>query len=402
MNKEDRVKMRVLLITSEFYPHILGGLGTHVTNLVKELSRNKNIELTVATFKYPNATKIGTRLDLPGVNTIEASPNFETNDIGHFYQIIQANYQLIGEIIQMDKEYDIIHAHDFLVAHAALTLKEIFRIPLITTLHDTLIGRFASYENLDSHGKYYSKLQRELVDKSNYVICCSESMKMEIRNFYHADKSKLIVIYNGVNEAESNRIKNNYNQNKDCISIIFVGRLSKDKGLEDLIEAFKILRKKHTKIKLIIIGDKSSDYGKKLIDRVAGDKTIKKDVSFVGFQSNDVLAESYYNSDIAVIPSHYEPFGIVALEAASHGLPIVVSDVGGLREIVDKLGMGKTTPPKDPRILSINLEYLINNPEVRKHTGISNQKKASKIFSWRKISQDTLQVYTKLYDTSND
>nr|WP_165932548.1 glycosyltransferase family 4 protein [Bacillus sp. CBEL-1] len=150
---------------------------------------------------------------------------------------------MVSETLRNNIDCDIIHAQDFISGYSALTLKKILDKPLIVTLHDTLVGRAEDYD-LDIFGELYVETQKELIQKADAVICCSNSMKDEIIRHYKANPEKIHVIYNGVEEA--NKKKETYEINSE-VNLLYVGRITEEKGIDDLIKRFTFYAQKVSK-----------------------------------------------------------------------------------------------------------------------------------------------------------
>lgn len=387
--------MRILHLTSEYPPFLLGGLGTHVTELTKALSEIENINITVCAWKYPTAAD--TKLSRPNkVSYMLAEHIFDYSPINGAHEILLSNFGVISKVLSENKKFDIIHAHDFVSGYAGLTLKQILKIPFVVTLHDTILGRTKSLGNqLTPFNELFSNTQIGLVNNSNLTICVSSSLKDEIKSLYKVEHNNIKVVHNGITPLDIK--KENYYLNKQ-IKILFLGRFAPEKGIVDLIDAVYQLRNEGIDILLNLVGrinNYAHELGKK-IDTL----NLNDCILFKGFLSGTELTNEIINSDLCVIPSWYEPFGIVAIEACSLGLPVIATDVGGLGETIKNEVTGIKIPSKHPESIIKACKRLIQDDNLRIKLGTSARKYVNKNYTWNHIAKKTLVLYEKLLNNN--
>ncbi len=384
--------MKILMLTWEYPPRIVGGIARVVHDLSKRLIKDGH-EVTVVTYKEG---------DLPDYENdkgvkIYRVPNFEINPNNFIDWIMQLNFNLVAkatEIIAKEGKFDVIHAHDWLVAYAAKTLKNSFGIPLVATIHATEAGRNGGIH--DETQRYINDSEWLLTYEASEVIVNSSFMKSEIQRLFGLPYDKINVIPNGLNMTAFSGLEKDYSFRRQYAAdnekiILTMGRMVYEKGVQHLIAAMpKILANYHD-AKLVVVGKGG------MIDdlRMQADALgISQKVYFAGFL-NSRKVPIYQCSDIAVFPSTYEPFGIVALEAMLAGIPTVVSDVGGLGEIVKHGINGMKSYAGNPNSIADSVLELLYHPELCANVTKAAKAEVKENYNWAKIAQDTHFTYQK-------
>ena len=223
---------------------------------------------------------------------------------------------------------DVVHAHDWLVAHPAIALAEYFDVPLVSTIHATEAGRHSGWVS-GRISRQVHAAESWLVHESDSLITCSASMSDEITELFGPGLAETRVIRNGIDAAlwpfARRQPRNGPAQ------LMYLGRLEYEKGVHDAIAALPRIRRSHPGTTLTIAGTGTQQQW--LVEQARKHKVLKA-TTFVGHLDHEELVGLLHTADAAVLPSHYEPFGIVALEAAATGIPLVTSNVGGLGEAV--------------------------------------------------------------------
>ncbi|MEM3958453.1 MAG: glycosyltransferase family 4 protein [Thermoproteota archaeon] len=387
-------RLRVLMLSWEYPPRVIGGLATHVKHLTDEL-RKIGVEITLLTCNYPGAPETE-RIENMTVKRVE-SYTAPTPDFASWVLLMNINME--REAVKTVKEWggiDIVHAHDWLVAKPAISIKHLCRVPLISTIHSTEHGR--------RHGLYsdYQRMIHQiewwLTYESWKVVCCSNYMKEEVVRFFNTPPDKILVIPNGVDKTQFDHyscqrgFRSRYAADQEKI-ILFVGRLVPEKGVNVLLGAMPSVLNSHPEAKLVVVGE---GYYKEELMRIAGKLSISPKVYFTGYVDDDTLKMLYKCASVAVFPSLYEPFGIVALEAMASGVPIIVSDVGGLSEIVENNFNGLKVEANNSVSLSRAICYLLDNPEAAERFKQNAFKKVIEIYDWRSIAERTRELYLRI------
>jgi glycosyltransferase involved in cell wall biosynthesis len=300
-------------------------------------------------------------------------------------------------INSLEGRIDIIHAHDWLVATAAIGLKHVFRKPLIATIHSTEIGRRNGI-HLD-YERMIHETEAWLTYEAWKVICCSDYMISHVQWAFGLPLDKLIMVPNGVNhETYSKYEKDDESQFRSKFAlpeekiVLFVGRLVYEKGVHVLVNAApKILDKVNAKF--IIVGN---GYMKDQLLSLVRSIGLTDKVMFTGFVDDDTLRRLQICADVSVVPSLFEPFGIVALEAMAAKSPVVVSGTGGLSEIVEHDVSGVKVYAGNPDSLAWGIIKVLTDEGYANWIRINAFKKIQEEYDWNRIAQQTKTIYRKV------
>ena len=385
--------MKILMLTWEYPPRIVGGIARVVNDLSKRLIKDGH-EVTVVTYREGNAPYY--ELD-KGVKVYRVD-NFMINPNNFIDWVMQLNFNMVaktGEIIAKEGKFDVIHAHDWLVANAAKTLKHSFDIPIVATIHATEAGRNSGIR--EPNQKYINDTEWMLTYEANEVIVNSNYMKSEVQRLFGLPFEKINVVPNGVNLNKFTGMDRDYSFRRKYAMdnekiILFMGRLVYEKGVQNLIAAMpKVLASYHD-AKLVIAGKGGMlDELKAQADYLG----ISNKVYFAGYMNGKDVERMYKAADISVFPSTYEPFGIVALEGMLAERPIVVSDAGGLGEIVEHRVTGMKSYCGNPNSIADSILELLFNPELCDNIVKNAKIKVKENYNWQKIAQDTHFTYQK-------
>ena len=385
--------MKILMLTWEYPPRVVGGIARVVYDLSKTLLKDGH-DVTVVTYREGDAPYFE---DDKGVKVYRVD-NYMINPNNFIDWIMQLNFNLIAkanEIIAKEGNFDVIHAHDWLVAYAAKTLKNSYNIPIVATIHATESGRNSGIH--DETQRYINDTEWMLTYEASEVIVNSNFMKNELQRLFGLPYEKINVVPNGVNLNLFNGIERDYNFRRKYAMdnekiILFLGRLVYEKGVQHLIAAMpKILNGYHDS-KLIICGKGGMlDELKAEAERLG----ISQKVYFAGYMQGKDVQRMYKAADIAVFPSTYEPFGIVALEAMLSENPIVVSDVGGLNEIVQHKENGMKSYAGNPNSIADSILELLYDHKLCADITKRAKNRVRNEYNWSKIAQDTHFAYQK-------
>jgi len=386
---------RVLMLSWEFPPRIIGGISRHVDELSAALAR-AGVEVDVLTAHHPGAP--AEEEVMPGVRVLRAGPG-PVEPLDFVCDIQQMNFGLLARLLsEGEARYDLVHAHDWLVAFAARTLKQGMGLPLVATIHATERGRCHGIHN--ALQSYIHSVEWLLTYDAWRVICCSHAMGEEVAGALRVPGDKVRVVPNGVDAARLRRrgsrgelaeFRRRWAGEDESI-ILFVGRLVEEKGVEVLIDAMPEVLATHPEAKLVVAGGGPREHlAARARERGVGHRT-----AFPGFVSDD-LADLYAVADVAVFPSLYEPFGIVALEAMAAGVPVVTSDIGGLREVVRDGVTGLHTCANDAHSLASGIEEVLSNPGLATQLRRRARREVRDRFNWDGIAAQTISVYEEVW-----
>ncbi len=385
--------MKILMLTWEYPPRVVGGISRVVHDLSKRLIKDGH-EVTVITYSEGNAPEYEND---KGVEVYRIN-NFMIHPNNFIDWIMQMNFEMIAKANQIIVEkgnFDVIHAHDWLVAYAAKTLKTSYNLPIIATIHATEAGRNSGIH--DQTQRYINDTEWLLTYEAAEVIVNSNYMKSELQRLFGLPYEKINVIPNGVNTSIFNGFERDYNFRRKYAMdnekiILFVGRLVYEKGVQHLIAAMPKVLEGYHDAKLVIAGK-----GGMLeeLKAEAASLNLGNKVYFTGYLAGDDVKKMYKAADISVFPSTYEPFGIVALEAMLAERPVVVSDIGGLNEIVEHRVNGmKSYAGNANSIVDLILEHLYDK-ELCANVVKKKKNKVRNNYTWNRIAQDTHFTYQK-------
>ena len=385
--------MKILMLTWEYPPRIVGGISRVVHDLSKRLIKDGH-DVTVVTYKEGNAPDYEND---KGVNVYRVN-NYMINPNNFIDWIMQLNFNILSkaiELINKEGPFDVVHAHDWLVAYAAKSIKDSYGIPIVSTIHATEAGRNSGIH--DETQRYINDTEWLLTYESTEVIVNSNYMKNELQRLFGLPFEKINVIPNGVNLNLYNGIERDYEFRRKFARdnekiILYVGRLVYEKGIQNLIGAMPKVLNSYNDAKLIVAG--KGGMLEELREQVNA-MGISNKVYFTGYLNSKEVTKMYKCADVAVFPSTYEPFGIVALEAMLSGTPVVVSDIGGLNEIVEHGVNGMKSYTGNANSLADSILALLFDPAL-----CANVSKKAKItvkenYNWAKIAQETHFTYQK-------
>ena len=387
--------MKILALAWEFPPRIVGGIARHVAEL------------------YPEVVKLGYEVHLITVE-FGSTPKYEIVEGIHLYRVAVAHGndflhwianmnesmgRLGGELLKKHDDFDLIHAHDWLVGDAAIALKNTFKLPMVATIHATEYGRYNGIHN--SRQEYINGKEKLLVHEAWRTIVCSQYMHGEIQRVFQTPADKIDVIYNGIrpekkhhsDKFDRTKFRRRFANDKEKI-IYYVGRMTYEKGISVLIKAIpKVIEALgEGQVKLVIIGGGNTNRLKHLAKSFG----IWEQCYFTGFMSDADLDKFQTIADCAVFPSLYEPFGIVALESFAARVPVVVSDTGGLPEVVQHEYTGIVTLANDPNSLTWGILQVLQNPKYSEYLVNNAYKSLAEKFSWDDLAKQTVSVFRQV------
>lgn len=402
--------MRVLMLSWEFTPHVVGGLGKHVVELVPPLIE-AGAEVHLVT---PLGDEGGAAEEeaLPGGNgqsrvyrVYRPGPTSDMTRMGlpsnFFMNCWRTNINLENRASEVMKQldFDLIHAHDWLVSFSAIALKNTAHRPLLSTIHATELGR--------NRGKLHEPMQHDihnaewwLAYESWRVITTTQYMAQEIATNFQLPADKIDIIPNGIDPSRFEALDGvDLSDFRATLAapdepiIFFVGRLVPEKGSQVLVETAPLVLQSVPNARFVIAG--TGGYRAEA-ERRAAELGVADRVRFLGFISDEDRDKLYKVGNVAVFPSLYEPFGIVALEAMAAATPVVVSDTGGLSEVVQLHETGLKVHPNDPASLAWGITHTLAHPDWSRQRVANARTAVYDQYLWPRIAEQTVAVYEKV------
>ena len=382
-------KKRVVFLSWEFPPMTVGGLSRHAYDLSRHLvMENWEVHVVTTAVEGSPAEEV-----MDGVYVHRIATH--KPDGGEFvHWVFALNLAMIEYCTQQlfkSTTFDVVHAHDWLVYYAAKALKEQSGLPLIATIHATEHGRNGGiFTDLQ---RYIHGIEWKLTFEAWRVVVCSTYMVREVEQIFHLPNNKIDMIPNGVDPKQLEFQQLTTNATKYALPhekiVLFLGRLVREKGAQVLLEAIPEILSLSPDAKFVFTGE-----GPMRAELVARTRQlgIAHKVLFTGFVSDIDRNLLLGNAAVAVFPSLYEPFGIVALEAMAAGAPVVVSDVGGLADIIHHEQDGLTAINGDAHSFAIQVSRILTDIALAKR--LAEAAKAEVLrYDWRLLAVATIDVY---------
>ena len=385
--------MRVLILSWEYPPLIEGGLARHVRKLAENLvAQGVDVHVLARGREESPAEE-----EMDGVIVHRVREPERPRDLSEFVTWIEhmnADMLAVGVEVGDRYDFDIVHGHDWLVAAAGDHLANRFRCPLTVTIHATEYGRHQGW--VDKHPQsHIHGTERWMANRADQLITCSAYMRDHVADIYGLEEEAVAVIPNGIDPSELtpvddlDALRARYAEPDERL-ILLVGRLVYEKGFQLALEALPGLVERLGDVRFIVAGSGTAEEDLK---RQASDLGLDEHGEFLGWIGDDVLHSLYRISDLTVVPSLYEPFGLVALEAMASGCPCIVADTGGLREIVpadDRVGLRFNGG--DPEHLATMVERLLTDAELRERL-VAEASEHVLSFDWADVAAQTAALY---------
>ena len=397
INDPGRERSRVLMLSWEYPPVVVGGLGRHVHALATALVRAGH-RVTVVTRHAPGAPLEEYSEGVRIVRAPEDPPLFPLDTSNLLAWTMAFNHTLTRAALRAaDSDgYDVIHAHDWLVAHTAVTLKEHLDLPLVATIHATEAGRHQGWLP-EPMNRCIHSVEWWLAHEACRVIVCSEYMRWEVNRLLEIPTGRIEAVPNGVDisafQASSRAVIAARARFAGPGPLVgYAGRLVYEKGVQDLLAAVPRLASEHPGLRVVIAGD--GPYKGDLLDVIRRHR-LGQTVSFTGFLGTGQLPALIAATDALVVPSISEPFGMVALEGAAAGAPLAVARTGGLAEIVQPGETGVTFPANDPEALAASVGTLLADERFARRVAIRAKAMVGERYGWPTIARRTAEVYDR-------
>ncbi len=389
--------MRVLLVSWEYPPVIEGGLGRHVRKLSEHLAGG-GAEVHVL-------TRGGGRLprceERHGVTVHRVrEPPFPTDVERFLVWVTDMNEHMaqLGSELAERGAFDLIHSHDWLVAGAAERIARDHGLPWLVTIHATEYGRHQGWVDKPPQSDIHAA-ERRMARSADGLITCSQYMRGHVARVFGVRRAKITVIPNGVDprdlepiEPGAERLRERFAADDELL-VLLVGRLVYEKGFHLALDALAPIIRRRRKVRFVVAGTGTAEEELKRQARRLG---LMRHGTFLGWVGDDRLHALYRIADLCIVPSIYEPFGIVALEAMASGCLCIVADTGGLREVVpgDET-VGLRFPARDADALRVLLERVLEDDGERARL-VAEAREHVLAFDWSAVARQTRSVYDAL------
>jgi len=389
--------MRVLLISWEYPPVIEGGLGRHVRKLSENLV-DEGVEVHVLTRGGGQLEGTEERHGVVVHRVKEPPFPKDVNAFVRWVQTMNDHMRELGGQLSNEVAPDLIHSHDWLVADAAQRLARGSARPWLTTVHATEFGRHQGW--VQNHPQsHIHAAERAMVRRADHVITCSRYMRSHVASVFGVPRSRITAIQNGIDPSDLEPVAEDLDELRiryaqpDERLVLLVGRLVYEKGFHLALDALAPVIRRLGGVRFVVAGTGSAEAE---LRRQAWRLGLSRQGVFLGWVGDDMLHSLYRVADLCIVPSLYEPFGLVALEAMASGCLCVVADTGGLREVVPGDGtVGLRFPSRDAAALSAVLERVLTD-EAERAQMVAEAREHVLGFDWGEVARRTLAVYERL------
>lgn len=380
--------MRILMLSWEYPPRVVGGIAAHVDGLARAMARAGH-DVVVFSLDHP---RVSDDEMMDGVRVLRANADLPWLPDDYLVaRMASANHHLTQLAARLGSwRPQVIHAHDWLVAWTADTLKALWGVPLVATIHATERGRHGGYVPQGTPAAI-NAVEWWLTYQAQQVIACSKFMVREVVNGFELPPDKVNLVPNGIDTGQWLPDAPVVEKPREHLVVAW-GRIQYEKGFQVLIRAIGHLRQRIPDLRCVIAGRGSylAELQTQIDMEGVGDI-----VQLAGFVPDDELRELLSRTGCVVIPSLYEPFGIVALEGMAAGAPTIVARTGGLAEIVEGTGSGVLFEPGNHVALANCIDEVLSHPDLADGMRAKAAALLASKYSWDAIAGTTVGVYTR-------
>jgi glycogen(starch) synthase len=383
---------RILILSWEYPPLIEGGLARHVRKLSEQLVQH-DVEVHVLT---RGDERMAAEQELCGVHVHRVREPRKPRDLTEFVAWIEhMNADMLAAGLELGErhDFDLVHGHDWLVATAGDELARRRGCPWVVTIHATEYGRHQGW--VDKHPQsHIHGVETWMATNADAVITCSHYMRDHVADIYGLDEGRVAVIPNGIDPLDLQPV-----EDLDALRarfaapherlVLLVGRLVYEKGFQIALEALPGVIERLGDVRFLVAGSGTAEAE---LREQADALGLAEHGTFLGWIGDDVLHSLYRIADLTVVPSIYEPFGLVALEAMASGCPCIVADTGGLREVVPNEQVGLRFESRDPVSLAGMMERVLSDDALRDRL-VAEASEHVLRFDWADIARQTAEIY---------
>ncbi len=402
--ERDRVRglaNRVLILSWEYPPVIEGGLARHVRKLAEELVR-QGVAVDVLTRGTGERLESGRYAaeERAGVRVYRVPEPSWPRDLDRFVGWVErmnGDMLQVGEALARERRYELVHGHDWLVARAGAALAERLGVAYLTTIHATEHGRHQGWVQEEPQAHIHG-VERWMAHRADSVITCSHYMRGHVADIFDIEESRITVIPNGIDPrdlrpvGDLDALRREFAAPQERL-VVLVGRLVYEKGFQLALDALPGVIERLGDVRFLVAGSGTHEEELREQARRLG---LSEHGAFLGWIGDDALHSLYRIADLCVVPSIYEPFGLVALEAMASGCPCIVADTGGLREVVpagERVGLRFNGG--DAAHLGVMIERLLTDGQLRERL-VAEASEHVLSFDWSDVARRTRGVYREL------
>ena len=387
--------MRVFHLTTEFPPLVYGGLGTAIGGLVNASAR---AGIEVAVLLVAGDGKASYQWPAKPTSQADAADGVGNGNAGiHLVHASHDNALAIGLDWLRTWRADVLHLHVFWLWPLARRLREQTGIPIVYTVHS--LDR-AEYELGQGPPECLtqSDLQESLISSADRIVALTQSESALIAAYVPAACGRVRVVGNGIEDCPEALATACRPPTTGPLTVLYSGRFVERKGVRDLLAAVPLVLERAPDTTFVLAGGHRHCSGDDMANYwlPAGFERYRERVRFTGWLSSQDLARLYCQADVLVVPSWYEPFGMVVLEGMLYGLPIVASSVGGPAEILEHERTGLLHPPRDASALAAALSRLIEEPGLRQRLREEAAREVRQRWLYSRVVRRMWSVYAEM------
>jgi len=380
--------MKPLFLTWEYPPIKAGGIAAHCEDLATTLAERGH-EPVVLTRGPEESVQHRDGVEVHRVSSTD-------NAVNTLSWAMNLGHELEERAVELHKkkDFDLVHAHDWMTVPGATGLKKTLDLPMVFTVHSTQKGR----DGLDSE---YQSTIHDLEWYGTYeadeIITVGREFSEEVRHTFDVPENKINYIPNGVDLEKFDSHSGNFNYGNYALDyekmVLFVGRMYPQKGPGHLIEAMPDILNRNPEAKFVMCGSGATEHYKGIAKKQVGEKVL-----FPGYVPDEELISLMKNASMTVAPSVYEPFGIVPLEAAACETATVGSYTGGMKDTIVHEYTGLHTYPADSNSIADQVARALNDPGWTDWMGDKARKRVEDNFRWEQIAAWTSGIYQQALD----
>ncbi|MDJ0716052.1 MAG: glycosyltransferase family 1 protein [Prochloraceae cyanobacterium] len=329
-------------------------------------------------------------------------------------EIFSYRYDFIKALLEFQersgKKYSLVHANYWISGWIGLELKKKLSLPMVHTYHSLGAVKYKSVSTIPTIAKTRLAVEKACLETANYIVATSPQEKEHMRSLV-SKKGDIVIIpcgtyidlFGSINRADA---RASLGMEPDDRIVLYLGRFDKRKGIETLVRAVaKSKWSRDSRLKLIIGGGstpgRSDGIERKRIEEIVKELGLWSKTQFPGRISDRELPFYYAAADVCVVPSHYEPFGLVAIEAMASRTPVIASKVGGLQFSIVDGETGLLVSPQNEEAFTVALDRILDDRQLAQQLGLNGRKRVENKFSWNEVASELNDLYLQAIEENN-